>query len=63
MIQRSERLNNVSYDLCGPLYERAKELELLGHRITKLNIGNPAPFGFDAPEEVIACIVHHLRHA
>ncbi|GAB3814983.1 pyridoxal phosphate-dependent aminotransferase [Pontibacter rugosus] len=63
MIQRSDRLNNVSYDLCGPLYERAKELESLGYPITKLNIGNPAPFGFNAPQEVIDCIVHHLRHA
>ncbi len=53
----------MSYDLCGPLYERAKELELLGHHITKLNIGNPAPFGFDAPAEVIETIVQHLRHA
>lgn len=63
MIQRSERLNSVSYDLCGPLYEKAKELELQGHRITKLNIGNPAPFGFDAPPAVIQHIIENLHRA
>ena len=63
MIRRSERLNNVSYDLCGPLYERAKELEQLGHSITKLNIGNPAPFGFDAPAAVTEQIIKNLREA
>ncbi|MFD2515550.1 pyridoxal phosphate-dependent aminotransferase [Pontibacter locisalis] len=63
MIKRSERLNNVSYDLCGPLYERAKELELLGHSITKLNIGNPAPFGFDAPQEVTERLIQSLQQA
>mgnify|MGYP005749058105 CR=1 FL=1 len=63
MIRRSERLNNVSYDLCGPLYERAKELEQLGYSITKLNIGNPAPFGFDAPAAVTEEIIKNLREA
>ncbi|MDX5437720.1 MAG: aminotransferase class I/II-fold pyridoxal phosphate-dependent enzyme, partial [Pontibacter sp.] len=63
MIRRSERLNNVSYDLCGPLYERANELEQLGHRVTKLNIGNPAPFGFDAPDEVMQHMVRNLQYA
>ncbi len=56
-------MNNVSYDLCGPLYERAKELELLGNKVTKLNIGNPAPFGFDAPEAVTQQIIHNLQNA
>ena len=63
MIQRSTRLDSVHYELCGPIYEKAKELELAGHRITKLNIGNPAPFGFDAPEEVTRSVVDNLRHA
>ncbi|GGG01836.1 pyridoxal phosphate-dependent aminotransferase [Pontibacter amylolyticus] len=63
MIQRSTRLDAVHYELCGPIYEKAKELELAGHRITKLNIGNPAPFGFDAPEAVTRSIVDNLRHA
>ncbi|PVY40172.1 pyridoxal phosphate-dependent aminotransferase [Pontibacter virosus] len=63
MIQRSTRLDAVHYELCGPIYEKAKELELEGHRITKLNIGNPAPFGFDAPEAVTRSIIENLRHA
>jgi alanine-synthesizing transaminase len=63
MIQRSERLNNVSYDLCGPVYEKAKELELEGHYITKLNIGNPAPFGFDAPPAITRHIIENLHLA
>ncbi|AKD04644.1 pyridoxal phosphate-dependent aminotransferase [Pontibacter korlensis] len=63
MIKRSERLNNVSYDLCGPLYERAKELEKQGHKVTKLNIGNPAPFGFQAPHEVVQHVIRNLTHA
>lgn len=63
MIQRSDRLSNVSYDLCGPIYEKAKELELQGHRITKLNIGNPAPFGFNAPPAIIQHIIENLHLA
>jgi alanine-synthesizing transaminase len=63
MINRSERLNNVSYDLCGPLYEKAKEIELTGQHVTKLNIGNPAPFGFNAPKEVIEHLIQNLHHA
>ncbi|MBX0332906.1 pyridoxal phosphate-dependent aminotransferase [Pontibacter sp. HSC-14F20] len=63
MIQRSTRLDAVHYELCGPIYEKAKELELEGYRITKLNIGNPAPFGFGAPEAVTRSIMDNLRHA
>ena len=63
MIQRSTRLDAVHYELCGPIYEKAKELEQAGHHITKLNIGNPAPFGFDAPEAVIRSFVDNLRQA
>lgn len=53
----------MSYDLCGPVYEKAKELELQGHSITKLNIGNPAPFGFDAPPAIIQHIIENLKYA
>lgn len=63
MIRKSNRLENVSYDLCGPLYERAKELELSGCNVTKLNIGNPAPFGFNAPAQVTAQIIQNLQYA
>ncbi|MFD2245207.1 pyridoxal phosphate-dependent aminotransferase [Pontibacter ruber] len=63
MIQRSTRLDAVHYELCGPIYEQAKQLELQGHRITKLNIGNPTPFGFTASEEVIQSVVANLHPA
>ncbi|PRY11957.1 alanine-synthesizing transaminase [Pontibacter ummariensis] len=63
MIQRSDRLQNVSYELRGPVYEKSKELELQGHQVTKLNIGNPAPFGFSAPQAVLQHIVENLSLA
>lgn len=63
MIQRSDRLHNVSYELRGPVYEKAKELELQGHKVTNLNIGNPAPFGFNAPQAVLQQIVNNLSLA
>lgn len=52
-IQKSNKLLNVCYDIRGPVLEHAKRLEEEGHRIIKLNIGNLAPFGFDAPDEII----------
>ncbi|WP_242919579.1 pyridoxal phosphate-dependent aminotransferase [Pontibacter liquoris] len=63
MIQRSTRLDSVHYELCGPVYEQAKALEQQGHTITKLNIGNPAPFGFHAAPELVAQLVQHLTLA
>ena len=49
-IQKSQKLANVCYDIRGPVLEHAKRMEEEGHRIIKLNIGNPAPFGFFAPD-------------
>ena len=49
-IDKSHKLDNVCYDIRGPVHKEARRLEDEGHRILKLNIGNPAPFGFDAPE-------------
>lgn len=63
MIQRSTRLNSVHYELRGQVYEQAKALEQQGHTITKLNIGNPEPFGFHASPEVVAHLVQNLGHA
>ncbi|WP_224996969.1 pyridoxal phosphate-dependent aminotransferase [Cesiribacter sp. SM1] len=63
MIQRNTRLDSVNYELQGPLYEKAKELEEQGHRILKLNLGNPAPFGFDAPQHVVDHIIQNLPKA
>ena len=40
---------NVLYDIRGPVLEEAQAMEAAGHTILKLNIGNPAPFGFEAP--------------
>src|SRR5690606_39013096 len=52
-ISKSNKLANVCYDIRGPVLKHAKRLEDEGHRVLKLNIGNPAPFGFEAPEEIL----------
>lgn len=62
-INKSDKLSGVCYDIRGPVLEHAMRLEEDGHRILKLNIGNPAPFGFDAPDELIADVIHNLRNA
>lgn len=62
-IRKSHKLDNVCYDIRGPIMEHARRLEDEGHRILKLNIGNPAPFGFDAPEEIIQDMMRHLSAA
>ncbi|WP_261841357.1 pyridoxal phosphate-dependent aminotransferase [Aliamphritea ceti] len=62
-IRKSNKLINVCYDIRGPVLQEAKRLEEEGQRIIKLNIGNPAPFGFDAPEEIIQDVVHNLPTA
>jgi alanine-synthesizing transaminase len=59
-ITKSAKLANVCYDIRGPVLQEAVRLEEEGHRIMKLNIGNPAPFGFDAPEEILVDVIHHL---
>ena len=51
--EKSSKLDNVLYDVRGPVVDEANRMEELGMNILKLNIGNPAPFGFRAPEEVI----------
>jgi len=62
-ILKSSKLANVCYDIRGPVLARAREMEEEGHRIIKLNIGNPAPFGFEAPEEIIQDVIHNLPEA
>jgi len=62
-IDKSNKLNGVAYDIRGPILEHAYRLEDEGHKILKLNIGNPAPFGFDAPDEIVADVIHNLRDA
>ncbi|MGI8524396.1 MAG: pyridoxal phosphate-dependent aminotransferase [Nocardioides sp.] len=62
-IRQSKKLQHVRYDVRGPILVEAQRLEAEGHRILKLNIGNPAPFGFDAPEAILADMVRHLPQA
>jgi alanine-synthesizing transaminase len=62
-VSQSRKLSNVCYDIRGPVLEHAKRLEEEGHRILKLNIGNPAPFGFDAPDEILSDVIRSLPEA
>ena len=59
-IVQSRKLQHVRYDVRGPILVEAHRLEAEGHKILKLNIGNPAPFGFEAPEAIVADMVHNL---
>ncbi len=60
LIRKSSKLDDVCYDIRGPVVAEAHRLEEEGHRIIKLNVGNPAPFGFDAPEEILRDVIHNL---
>jgi alanine-synthesizing transaminase len=60
---KSNKLADVLYDIRGPVNDEAKRLEEEGYKIIKLNIGNPAPFGFDAPDEMFHDMIVNLRDA
>jgi alanine-synthesizing transaminase len=60
---QSRKLADVCYDIRGPVLDEAKRLEEEGRRILKLNIGNPAPFGFEAPEEILVDVIRNLPRA
>ena len=60
---KSSKLDNVLYDVRGPVVAEANRMEEEGKHILKLNIGNPAPFGFSAPEEVIADMMQNVRNS
>ena len=62
-IVQSKKLQHVRYDVRGPILVEAQRLEGEGHKILKLNIGNTAPFGFEAPESIVADIIHNLPDA
>ncbi|HMS07066.1 MAG TPA: pyridoxal phosphate-dependent aminotransferase [Burkholderiaceae bacterium] len=62
-IQKSAKLANVLYDVRGPIVDAAKQMEDEGQKIIKLNIGNMAPFGFDAPEEVQQDMIRNLPNS
>jgi alanine-synthesizing transaminase len=61
--KKSHKLDNVCYDIRGPVLEQAKRMEEEGFRILKLNIGNPAPFGFTAPDEILHDVIVNLPQA
>src|SRR5689334_18579018 len=62
-VTQSAKLANVCYDIRGPVLAAAKQMEAEGHHILKLNIGNPAPFGFEAPEEILQDVILNLPSA
>ena len=59
-IRKSNKLEEVCYDIRGPVLREANRLEEEGHRVIKLNIGNPAPWGFEAPEEILRDVIHNI---
>ena len=59
-VAQSHKLADVCYDIRGPVLQEAQRLEEEGHRVLKLNIGNPAPFGFDAPEDILRDVILNL---
>ncbi|MBD0696081.1 pyridoxal phosphate-dependent aminotransferase [Streptomyces sp. CBMA123] len=61
--RQSSKLNDVCYEIRGPVVDQANALEEAGHSVLRLNTGNPAPFGFEAPEEIIQDIIRNLPSA
>ena len=59
--EKSSKLDNVLYDVRGPVVDEAARMEEDGMEILKLNIGNPYPFGFSAPQEVILDMLSNIR--
>ena len=62
-IKKSDKLQNVCYDIRGPLLQTANKMEAEGKRILKLNVGNPAPFGLAAPHEILRDVSMNLSEA
>jgi alanine-synthesizing transaminase len=62
-IKQSQKLANVCYDIRGPILAHANQMEEAGERILKLNIGNPAPFGFEAPDDILKDVIRQLPSA
>ncbi|MEP7026386.1 MAG: aminotransferase class I/II-fold pyridoxal phosphate-dependent enzyme, partial [Actinomycetota bacterium] len=63
MVPQASRLQNVRYDIRGPVLRRARQLEAEGHQVLKLNLGNPAAFGISGPDAVIHDVVHNIGDA
>lgn len=62
-IRKSNKLSNICYEIRGPVLKEAMRMEDEGQRILKLNIGNPAPFGFEAPDEILVDVIRNLPNA
>ena len=62
-IRKSTKLASVCYDIRGPIMDAARQMEEEGHKIIKLNIGNLAAFGFDAPEEIQKDMIRNLPNS
>ncbi|MGZ3342713.1 MAG: aminotransferase class I/II-fold pyridoxal phosphate-dependent enzyme, partial [Reyranella sp.] len=62
-VQKSAKLANVLYDIRGPIMDAARQMEEEGHKVIKLNIGNLAVFGFDAPEEIQQDMIRNLGNS
>lgn len=62
-LEKSNKLNNVCYDIRGPVLQRARQMEEEGQRIIKLNIGNPGVFGFEVPEEIQQDVISNMSKA
>ena len=63
LIQKSKKLDNICYEIRGPVPERARQLEEEGHKIIKLNIGNLATFNFEPPDEIVRDMILNMPHA
>ena len=59
--EKSSKLEGVSYDVRGPVLEEAERMQEEGISILKLNTGNPAPFGFEAPNEIVRDLIMNVR--
>lgn len=59
--EKSSKLNNVCYDIRGPIMDEANRMQAAGIQVLKLNIGNPAPFRFQAPDEIVHDMMYNLR--
>ncbi len=62
-LEQSYKLQNVCYEIRGPVHAHAARLEAEGHRVLKLNIGNPALFGFEAPDVIMRDMIHALPYS
>ena len=61
--EKSSKLEGVSYDVRGPVLEEAERMQEEGISILKLNTGNPAPFGFEAPNEIVRDLIMNVRES